>query len=151
MSLHAYGLLIGKITGFREPRGREPHWLLMVQPGNPHHPPYRVAVDAPTSFCCSVHVAPLRVHTHAAPMLIWTLVSVVPLALIAPDVPVPDVSSPGPPMIAVSPSPDSATEKPCWDSELVVVVPTRFSPCWLHTPPLSVNTHAAPRAASLTM
>lgn len=49
MALHAYGLLIGKITGFRQPRGREPHWLLMVQPGDPHHPPYRVALNVPAS------------------------------------------------------------------------------------------------------
>lgn len=47
MSLHAYGLLIGKITGFQKPQGRKPHWLLMVQPANPHHPPYRVALNVP--------------------------------------------------------------------------------------------------------
>jgi hypothetical protein len=45
--LQAYGLLIGKITGFRRPRGRKPHWLLMVQPSNPHHPAYRVALNVP--------------------------------------------------------------------------------------------------------
>lgn len=49
MALHAYGLLIGKITGFREPHGHRPHWLLIVQPGNPHHPPYRVAVNVPAT------------------------------------------------------------------------------------------------------
>jgi hypothetical protein len=47
MALHAYGLLIGKIVGFREPRGRKPHWLLMVRPGDAHHPLYRVAINAP--------------------------------------------------------------------------------------------------------
>jgi uncharacterized protein YukJ len=47
MSLHGYGLLIGTITGFRKPRGSESHWLLMVQPGNPHHPAYRVSINAP--------------------------------------------------------------------------------------------------------
>jgi hypothetical protein len=35
MALHAYGLLIGKVVGFREPRGRKPHWLLMVRPRMP--------------------------------------------------------------------------------------------------------------------
>src|SRR6266568_9635366 len=33
MPLHSYGLLVGKIVGFREPRGHRPHWLLIVQPG----------------------------------------------------------------------------------------------------------------------
>jgi hypothetical protein len=47
MPLQNYGLLIGKITGFREPRGHRPHWLLMVQPADAHHPAYRVALNAP--------------------------------------------------------------------------------------------------------
>src|SRR5262245_48340239 len=47
MPLHSYGLLVGKITGFREPRGHKPHWLLFVQPGSPNHPAYRVALNAP--------------------------------------------------------------------------------------------------------
>jgi uncharacterized protein YukJ len=47
MALHGYGLLIGKITGYREPQGGRAHWLLMVQPANPHHPAYRVALNAP--------------------------------------------------------------------------------------------------------
>jgi len=45
MILNAYGLLIGKIIGSRPKRPGSPHWLLMVQPGNPEHPPYRVAVN----------------------------------------------------------------------------------------------------------
>jgi len=48
MPLHNYGLLVGKITGFRKPRGRRPHWLLMVQPADPKHPQYRVALNAPS-------------------------------------------------------------------------------------------------------
>jgi uncharacterized protein YukJ len=48
MALHGYGLLIGTITGFRKPRGSESHWLLMVQPDNPHHPPYRVSLNVPS-------------------------------------------------------------------------------------------------------
>jgi uncharacterized protein YukJ len=45
MALHGYGLLIGKIIGSRAQRHGSPHWLLMVQPGDPHHPVYRVAVN----------------------------------------------------------------------------------------------------------
>ncbi len=45
MALPGYGLLIGKIVGSREKRPGTPHWLLMVQPGDPQHPPYRVAVN----------------------------------------------------------------------------------------------------------
>jgi uncharacterized protein YukJ len=45
MILNAYGLLIGEITGSRPKRPGSPHWLLMVQPGNPGHPPYRVAIN----------------------------------------------------------------------------------------------------------
>jgi uncharacterized protein YukJ len=48
MALHGYGLLIGTITGYRKPRGSESHWLLMVQPANPHHPPYRVSFNVPS-------------------------------------------------------------------------------------------------------
>ena len=47
MGLHGYGLLIGRITGFREPQGHLPHWLWMVQSANPHHPAYRVAINVP--------------------------------------------------------------------------------------------------------
>ena len=48
MSLHSYGLLVGKIVGFRAPRGHRPHWLLIVQPGKANHPAYRVAINAPS-------------------------------------------------------------------------------------------------------
>ena len=48
MPLHNYGLLVGKIVGFRKPRGHRPHWLLMVQPARADHPPYRVALNAPS-------------------------------------------------------------------------------------------------------
>jgi uncharacterized protein YukJ len=45
MTLGTYGLLIGKITASRPKRAGGPHWLLLVQPGNPEHPAYRVAVN----------------------------------------------------------------------------------------------------------
>jgi uncharacterized protein YukJ len=45
MPLPGYGLLIGRITASRPPRRNTPHWLLMVQPGDPRHPAYRVAVN----------------------------------------------------------------------------------------------------------
>jgi uncharacterized protein YukJ len=45
MAFKTYGLLIGKIIASRPKRRGSPHWLLMVQPGNPEHPPYRVAVN----------------------------------------------------------------------------------------------------------
>src|SRR5262249_8999875 len=46
-----------------------------------------------------------------------------------------------PPKIAVVQ--DSATEMPCWACP-TAPVPTSLFPLWLHTPPLRVNTHAAP-------
>ena len=45
MALNGYGLLIGKIVASRPQRPGSPHWLLMVQPGDMDHPPYRVAVN----------------------------------------------------------------------------------------------------------
>ncbi len=45
VALFGYGLLIGKIVGSRVKRPGTPHWLLMVQPGDAQHPPYRVAVN----------------------------------------------------------------------------------------------------------
>jgi uncharacterized protein YukJ len=45
MPLPAYGLLVGKITGSRPTNPGHAHWLLMVQPDAPGHPPYRVAVN----------------------------------------------------------------------------------------------------------
>lgn len=45
MPLSAYGLLVGKITGSRPTNPGHAHWLLMVQPDTPGHPPYRVAVN----------------------------------------------------------------------------------------------------------
>src|SRR5262249_20933209 len=38
---------------------------------------------------------------------------------------------------------DSATEMPCF-SPKTEPAPTNLLPCWLHTPPLRVKTHAAP-------
>src|SRR5580658_1281352 len=49
MALPGYGLLIGKIVGSRVQRHGSPHWLLFVQPGDPKHPPYRVAVNLQTT------------------------------------------------------------------------------------------------------
>jgi uncharacterized protein YukJ len=45
MALGGYGMLIGKIVASRPQRRGNPHWLLMVQPGNLSHPAYRVAVN----------------------------------------------------------------------------------------------------------
>lgn len=45
MPLHGYGLLIGRITASRPRRHGHPHHLLLVQPADPHHPAYRVAVN----------------------------------------------------------------------------------------------------------
>src|SRR5262249_25870394 len=48
----------------------------------------------------------------------------------------------GPPRTAVLQ--DSATEAPCWTLDPTAPVPTSLLPCWLHTPPLRVNTQVAP-------
>jgi hypothetical protein len=45
--------------------------------------------------------------------------------------------SPGPPMMAVLPSPDSATEVP-WSAFPTAPVPTSLLPCWAQTPLLRV-------------
>jgi uncharacterized protein YukJ len=45
MPLQGYGLLIGRVTGARPPRKGSAHWVLFVQPGDPKHPSYRVAVN----------------------------------------------------------------------------------------------------------
>src|SRR5262245_35794142 len=87
--------------------------------------PWTAAPTAPlpTSLLpCWVHTPPLRVNTHAAPA--WLL-------------------SNGPPTMAVLPPEDSATEKPC-SAPPTAPVPTSLLPCWVHAPPLRVNTHAAP-------
>ena len=49
MELGGYGLLIGKITASRPQRRGDPHWLLVVQPGDPDHPSYRIAVNLQTT------------------------------------------------------------------------------------------------------
>ena len=49
MALSGYGLLIGKISASRPQRRGNPHWLLVVQPGDPDHPRYRVAVNLQTT------------------------------------------------------------------------------------------------------
>src|ERR1039458_5698736 len=46
--------------------------------------------------------------------------------------------------MAVSPSADSATELPC-SANPTAPVPTSLPPCWFHTPPERVYSHAAPR------
>jgi uncharacterized protein YukJ len=38
-------MLVGRIVGSRPQTSGSPHWLLMVQPATPGHPPYRVAVN----------------------------------------------------------------------------------------------------------
>src|SRR5215468_3510117 len=77
----------------------------------------------PTSLLSNwVHTPPLRLKTHAAP---------------APAL------SPRPPTTAVLPSPDSATAAP-WLAVPTAPVPISLAPCWVHTPPLRMKTHAAP-------
>jgi hypothetical protein len=58
MPLHGYGLLIGKIVGSRPRQGDNPHWQLFVQPKNPGHPPYRVAVNLQTGATPAAPAAP---------------------------------------------------------------------------------------------
>src|SRR5262249_32649410 len=80
----------------------------------------------PTSlFPCWVQTPPLRVNTHAAPAEEPRGASLIP------------------PTRAVLPSADDATESPCWAGP-AAPVPTSLLPCWVHTPPLRVNTHTAP-------
>jgi uncharacterized protein YukJ len=45
MALPGYGLLIGRLTGWRPQQGASPHLLLFVKPGVVGHPSYRVAVN----------------------------------------------------------------------------------------------------------
>src|SRR3974377_2240236 len=79
--------------------------------------------SVPTSLLLSwFQTPPLRVKTHAAPMY--------------------ELSS-TPPTMAVLPSADSATETP-WAAFPTAPVPTSLLPCWVHTPPLRLKTHAAP-------
>src|SRR5262245_1861218 len=48
--------------------------------------------------------------------------------------------------MAVFPSPERATDQPCCATCPITPVPTSLQPCWLHTPPERVYTHAAPIA-----
>src|SRR5689334_10379605 len=73
--------------------------------------------------CCD-HAPPLRVYIHTAPA---------------------EALSSGPPTSAVLPSADSATDCPSCPAP-TAPVPTSFEPCWVHTVPLRVYTHAAPLA-----
>src|SRR6516165_2272981 len=94
--------------------------------------PRRATAPVLTSLFCCVQTPPLRVNTHAAP--------------VAPRPKGADRShglSPGPPKIAVFPSADNATDMP-WRALPTASVPTSFLPCCVQTPPLRVNTHAAP-------
>src|SRR5438132_1286259 len=79
----------------------------------------------PTSFVpCWVHTPPERVYTQPAPAT--------PL-------------SPRPPTMAVVPLPESDADSP-WAAVPTAPVPTSFVPCWVHTLPERVYTHAAPVA-----
>src|SRR5262245_45393436 len=95
--------------------------------------PWRPTAPVLTSLLpCCVQTPAVRVNTHAAPA--------------APRPKGTDRShglSPGPPTIAVLPSADSATDMP-WLALPTASVPTSFLPCCVQTPPLRVNTHAAP-------
>ena len=92
--------------------------------GNGGSPARSAPVPTSLSPCC-VQTPPLRVNTQAAPVVLLSL---------------------GPPTMAVLPSADSATDAP-WDHNpppYSLVVPTSLLPCCVQTPPLRVNTHAAP-------
>src|SRR6058998_2198148 len=94
--------------------------------------PRRPTAPVLTSLFCCVQTPPLRVNTHAAPA--------------APRPNGTDAShglSPGPPMMAVLPSADNATDKP-WFARPTAPVPTSLLPSCVQTPPLRVNTQAAP-------
>src|SRR5262245_31978347 len=95
--------------------------------------PWRPTAPVLTSVLpCRVQIPAPRVTTHAAPA--------------APRPKGTDRShglSPGPPTIAVLPSADSATDMP-WRALPTASLPTSFLPCCVQTPPLRVNTHAAP-------
>src|ERR1017187_9962814 len=87
-------------------------------------PPWR-APDAPdpTSLVpCWLQTPPVLVQTHAAPAL--------PLSF-------------SPPTMAVLPSAERDTEEPC-RAFPTAPEPTSLVPCWVQTPPLLVQTHAAP-------
>jgi hypothetical protein len=49
MSSLPTGWSSAQIVGFRGPRSCKPHWLLMVRPGNPQHPVYRMAINETTT------------------------------------------------------------------------------------------------------
>src|ERR1019366_270900 len=56
-----------------------------------------------------------------------------------------------PPTMAVLPSPERDTEAPCNRNDPCAPEPTSLAPCWVQTPPLLVQTHAAPtKPLSLT-
>src|SRR5260370_1203254 len=77
----------------------------------------------PTSLVpCCVHTPPLLVQAHRAPTF--------PLSFTAPA-------------IAVLPSPERDTDQPC-SACPAAPKPTSLAPCWFQTPPLLVQTHAAP-------
>jgi len=45
MALPGYGILYGTVLTARPPRINGTHWLIVVQPLEPKHPPYRVAIQ----------------------------------------------------------------------------------------------------------
>src|SRR5215471_2042893 len=94
--------------------------------------PSRATAPMPISLFCCVQIPALRVNTHAAP--------VAPRAKGANRSP---RLSPGPPRMAVLPSADNATDMP-WRALPPASGPTSFLPCCVQTPPVRVNTQAAP-------
>src|SRR5262245_7353036 len=94
--------------------------------------PRRPTAPVLTSLFCCVQTPPLRVNTHAAPVAPRPKGACRSHRL-----------SPGPPTIAVFPSEDNATDVP-WRALPTASLPTSFLPCCVQTPPLRVNTHAAP-------
>src|SRR5450830_262906 len=77
----------------------------------------------PTSLVpCWVQTPALLVQTHAAPAELW---------------------SKYPPTMAVLPSAERDTETPC-RAPPTAPEPISLDPCWVQTPALRVQTHAAP-------
>src|SRR5206468_2830632 len=102
-----------------------PTMAVLPSADNATEMPWKAGLTAPvpTNLApCWLHTPPLRVNTHAAPALLLSRF---------------------PPTMAVSPSSDNATEAPCWAAP-TAPVPTSLFPCWVHPPPLRMNTHAAP-------
>src|SRR5262249_41127456 len=108
---------------------------LGAEPGDP--PPTTLVPFASQVTTCPLVVLYQTMAVRQSPLKSWVPVGGATNTQAAPAV----LLSPFPPTMAVLQ--DSATEKPCWAAP-TAPVPNSLFPCWVHTPPLRVNTHAAP-------